>query len=77
MQNIVKLRTSCYSLRNPNDLTHVRPDQTTFWPKSLKSTGTQIWNNLPNELWYAPLWEACIMLTINILEGIYCSKQCL
>ena len=50
MQNIFKLRTSCYSLRNPNDLAHVRPNQATFGSNSLKSNGPQIWNNLPNEL---------------------------
>ena len=50
MQNIFKLRTSCYSLRNPNDLAHVRPNQTTFGSNSLMSIGPQIWNGLPNEL---------------------------
>ena len=29
-QKIFKLRTSCYSLRNPNDSAHIRPNQTTF-----------------------------------------------
>ena len=32
MQNIFKLRTSGYSVRNPNDLAHVRPNQATFGP---------------------------------------------
>ena len=50
MQNTFKLRTSGYSLRNPNDLTHARPNQATFGSNSLKSIGPQIWNNLPNEL---------------------------
>ena len=30
MQNIFKLRSSNYSLRNPNNLAHVRPNQTTL-----------------------------------------------
>ena len=50
MQKIFKLRTSCYSLRSPNDLAHIRPNQTTFGSNSLMSIGPQIWNNLPNEL---------------------------
>ena len=50
MQKIFKLRTSCYTLQNPDDLAHVRPNQTTFGFKSLMSIGPQIWNNLPNEL---------------------------
>ena len=50
MQNIFKLRASGYSLRNLNDLAHVRPNQATFGSNSLKSIGPQIWNNLPNEL---------------------------
>ena len=50
MQNIFKLRTSRYSLRNPNDLAHVKPNQTTFGSNSLMSIGPQVWNDLPNEL---------------------------
>ena len=50
MQKIFKLRTSCYSLRNPNDLTHIRPSKRTFRSNSLMSIGPQIWTNLPNEL---------------------------
>jgi len=50
MQKIFKLCTSCYSLRNPNDLVHITPNQTTFSSKSLRYIGPQIWNNLPNEL---------------------------
>ena len=50
MQKISKLRTSCYSLRNPNDLVHVRPNQTTFGSNSLVSIEPQIGNNLPIEL---------------------------
>ncbi len=50
MQNIFKLRSSNYSLRNPNNLAHVRPNQTTFGSNSLMSIGPQIWNGLPNEL---------------------------
>ena len=50
MQNVFKLRSSSYSLRNPNNLAHVRPNQTTFGSNSLMSIGPQIWNGLPNEL---------------------------
>ena len=50
MQKIFKLRTSCYSLRSPNDLAYIRPNQTTFGSNSLMSIGPQIWNNLANEL---------------------------
>ena len=50
MQSIFKLRSSNYSLRNPNNLANVRPNQTTFGSKSLMSIGPQIWNGLPNEL---------------------------
>ena len=50
MQNIFILQTSCYSLRNPIDLVHVRPNQPTFGSSRLKSIGPQIWNTLPNEL---------------------------
>ena len=50
MQKIFKLRISCYSLRNPNNLAYIRPNQTTFRSKSLAFIGPQIWNNLPNEL---------------------------
>ena len=50
MQNIFKLRTSRYSLRNPNNLAHVKPNQTTFGSNSLMSIRPQIWNGLPNEL---------------------------
>ena len=50
MQKIFELRTSFYSLRNPNDLAHVRPNQTTFESNSLMSIGPQIWNGRLNEL---------------------------
>ena len=50
MQNIFRLRSSHYSLRNPNSLAHVRPNQTTFGSNSLSSIGPQIWNGLPNEI---------------------------
>ncbi len=50
MQSIFKLRSSNYSLRNPNNLAHVRPNQTTFGSKSLMSIGPQVWNGLPNEM---------------------------
>ena len=33
-----------------NNLSHIRPNQVTFGSKSLKATGPQIWNCLPNEL---------------------------
>ena len=50
MQNIFELRSSHYSSRNPNNLAHVRPNQTEFGSNSLMSIGPQIWNGLPNEI---------------------------
>ena len=50
MQNIFKLRSSNYSLRNPNNLAHVRPNQTTFGSNSLTSIAPQIWNGLPDRI---------------------------
>ena len=50
MQNIFELRSSHYSSRNPNNLAHVRPNQTKFGSNSLMSIGPQIWNGLPNEI---------------------------
>ena len=50
MQNIFRLWSSHYSLRNPNSLAHVRPNQTTFGSNSLSCIGPQIWNGLPNEI---------------------------
>ena len=50
MKSIFELLFSNYSLRNSNNLAHVRPNQTTFGSKSLKSIGPQIWNDLPNEI---------------------------
>ena len=50
MQNIFRLRSSHFSLRNPNNLAHVRPNQTTFGSNSLSCIGPQIWNGLPNEI---------------------------
>ena len=50
MQNIFILRSSHHSLRNPNNLAHFRPNQTTFGSHSLSSIGPQIWNGLPNEI---------------------------
>ena len=44
------LQTSCYSLQNPNDLAHIRPNQATFGSNSLLSIEPQIWNNLPSEM---------------------------
>ena len=49
MQNISKLRSSNYSLRNPNNLAHVRPNQTTFGSNSLMSIAPQIWNGLSDK----------------------------
>ena len=43
-------RTSKNPSRNPNNLSHNRPNQVTFGSKSLKTIGPQIWNCLPNEL---------------------------
>ena len=50
MQNIFKLRSSNYSLRNPNNLAHVRPNQTTFGSNSLTFIAPQIWNGLPDRI---------------------------
>ena len=50
MKDIFQIRSSNYSSRNPNNLTHYRPNQVTFGTHSLKSLGPQIWNCLPNEL---------------------------
>ena len=50
MQNIFKLRSSNYSSRNPNNLAHVRPNQTTFGSNSLTSIAPQIWNGLPDRI---------------------------
>ena len=50
MHNIFSFRTSNYSLRNPNNLNHFRPNQVTFGSNSLSAMGPQIWNCLPNEL---------------------------
>ena len=50
MKDIFQIRSSNYSSRNPNNLTHYRPNQVTFGTHSLKFLGPQIWNCLPNEL---------------------------
>ena len=50
MQSIFCSRTSKNPSRNPNNLSHFRPNQVTFGSKSLKAIGPQIWNCLPNEL---------------------------
>ena len=50
MQNIFKLRTSCYSLRSSNNSAYARPNDITFGPNSLKSIRPQIWNSLPNDV---------------------------
>ena len=49
MQNIFQLRSSNYSLRNPDNLAHLRPNQTTFGSNSLMSIAPQIWNGLPEK----------------------------
>ena len=79
MQKIFKLRTSSYSSRNPNDLAHIRPNQTTLGSKSLMFIGTQIWNNLPNELKSAENLKTCKRLITN-WDGPSCrcsACQCL
>ena len=48
MHNIFKSWSSYYSLRNPNNLAHVRPNQTTFGSNSLMSNAPQIRNGFPN-----------------------------
>ena len=50
MKDIFQIRTSNYSSRNPNNLTHYRPNQVTFGTNSLKSLGPRIWNCLPEDL---------------------------
>ena len=75
MQKIFKLRTSCYSLRNPNDLAHIRPNQTTFGSNSLMSIGPQIWYNLPNELKSAENLKTFKRLIKN--WGAFLQMQCL
>ena len=50
MQNIFKLRSSNHSLRNPNNLAHIWPNQTTFGSNSLTSIAPQIWNRLPDRI---------------------------
>ena len=50
MKDIFQIRASNYSSRNPNNLTHYRPNQVTFGTNSLRFLGPQIWNCLPEEL---------------------------
>ena len=50
MQNIFELRSSNYSVRNPNNLAHVRPNQTTFGSNSQMSIAPRIWNGLPDKI---------------------------
>ena len=50
MQDILKLKETTRSARNPNKLIHHRPNQVTFGSKSLLSLGPQIWNALPKEI---------------------------
>ena len=47
MEDIFQIRTSNYSPRNANDLTHYRQNQVTFGTNSLTFVGPQIWNCLP------------------------------
>ena len=68
MQKIFKLRTSCYSLRNPNDLAHIRPNQITLGSHSLISIGPQICNTLPNELKSAENLTSFKRLSKNLLH---------
>ena len=53
MQNIFSFKSSTNlsrSQRNPHDLLHHRPKQTTFGTNSLRTLGPKIWNGLPNEM---------------------------
>ena len=50
MQSIFRLRSSNYSLRNLNNLAHVRSNQTTFGSNNLTSIAPQIWNGLPDRI---------------------------
>ena len=53
MQNILSFKSSTNlsrSQRNPHDLLHHRPNQTTFGTNSLKALGPKIWNGIPNEM---------------------------
>ena len=50
MQDIFIVKSSCYLLREPNNLQHYRPSQITFGSNSLQSLGPQIWNGLPNDM---------------------------
>ena len=38
------------SQRNPHNLMHYRPNQTTFGTNSLRALGPKTWNGLPNEM---------------------------
>ena len=50
IKDIFQIRTSNYSSRNPNNLTHYRPNQVTFGTSSLRLLEPQIWNCLPEQL---------------------------
>ena len=50
MQEIFKVKSSNYSLREINNLAYYRPNQVTFGSNSLRSLGPQIWNGLPNDM---------------------------
>ena len=49
-KDIFQIRTSNYASRDPDNITHYRPNQVTFGTNSLKSLGPRIWNYLPEEL---------------------------
>ena len=48
--DIVKIKSSIYPPRNPNDLQHYRPNQVNFGSNSLRSLGPQIWVGLPKKI---------------------------
>ena len=50
MQDIFKVKSSSYLLRETNNLQHYRPNLVTFGSNSLRSLGPQVWNGLPNDM---------------------------
>ena len=50
LQEMFKVKSSNYSLREITNLAHYRPHQVTFGSNSLRSLGPQIWNGLPNDM---------------------------
>ena len=71
MQNILKLQSSRYSLRNSNNLVHFRPNQTTVGSNSLLSIGPQIWSRLPNEINSSENFES-----FKVLIKEWCGPMC-